>query len=100
MLRQEPAAHSHTAGFDAWLRSRGDTGVKVFTSDDVVDQFGVVKGSYEAVPLPKIKAYTVGPGPQHGVHAWTTMHRLLHIPHLAAPVADRLLTPACPGSRL
>lgn len=59
VLRQSPAAQSHTAGFEAWLRSRGETGVKVFTADDVVDQFGVVKGSYDAVPLPAIKAYTV-----------------------------------------
>lgn len=58
-VRQTPAAQSHSAGFEAWLRSRGDTGVKVFTSDDVVEKFGVVKGSYEPVPLPKIKAYTV-----------------------------------------
>ena len=59
VLRQSPASQSHTAGFEAWMRSRGDTGVKVFTADDVVEQFGVVKGSYEAVPLPQIKAYTV-----------------------------------------
>lgn len=59
VVRQDPASQSHTAGFEAWLRSRGDTGVKVFTSDDVVNQFGVVKGSYDAIPLPKIKAYTV-----------------------------------------
>ena len=59
VIHQTPAAQSHTAGFDAWLRSRGDTGVKVFTSDDVIEQFGVVKGSYETVPLPKIKAFTV-----------------------------------------
>ena len=44
----------------AWLRSRGTTGVKVYTSEDVVDQFGVVKGSYDSVPLPPIKAHTVG----------------------------------------
>ncbi|KAL4518427.1 hypothetical protein Ndes2437A_g04709 [Nannochloris sp. 'desiccata'] len=58
-LRQSASAQSHTAGFEAWMRSRGDTGVQVFTADDVVEQFGVVKGSYEAVPLPQIKAYTV-----------------------------------------
>lgn len=58
-VRQTPAAQSHTSGFEAWLRSRGDTGVKMFTSDDVVEQFGVVKGSYEPVPLPQIKAYSV-----------------------------------------
>ena len=59
VLRQSPSAQSHSAGFEAWLRARGDAGVKVFTSDDVIDQFGVVKGSYDPVPLPHIKAYTV-----------------------------------------
>lgn len=43
----------------AWMRARGPQGAKTFTGDDVVEQFGVVKGSYDAVPLPKIKAYTV-----------------------------------------
>lgn len=33
--------------------------MQVYTSDDVVEQFGVVKDSYDAVPLPRIKAYTV-----------------------------------------
>ena len=46
----------------AWMRARGQSGMKTFTTDDVVDQFGVVKGTYEAVPLPKIKAYTVRGG--------------------------------------
>lgn len=41
------------------MRARGSAGVKTFTADDVVDQFGVAKGSYDTVPLPKIKAYTV-----------------------------------------
>lgn len=50
---------SHTAGFEAWMRSRGQDGIQTFTSDDIINQFGVVKGSYETVPLPKIKAYTV-----------------------------------------
>ena len=50
---------SHTAGFEAWMRSRGQEGVQTFTSEDIISQFGVVKGSYETVPLPKIKAYTV-----------------------------------------
>ncbi|GAB4823140.1 hypothetical protein N2152v2_010186 [Parachlorella kessleri] len=59
-VRQDAAqTQSHTAGFEAWMRSRGQSGMKTFTTDDVVDQFGVVKGTYEAVPLPKIKAYTV-----------------------------------------
>jgi trans-2-enoyl-CoA reductase len=50
---------SHTAGFEAWMRSRGTSGVQTFTSDDIISQFGVVKGSYESVALPKIKAYAV-----------------------------------------
>jgi len=50
---------SHTAGFEAWMRSRGNDGIQTFTSDDIIDQFGVVKGSYEPVPLPQIKAYMV-----------------------------------------
>jgi hypothetical protein len=29
----------------------------VFTGDDVAEEFGVNKSSYEAVELPKIKAY-------------------------------------------
>ena len=31
-------------GPQAWMRSRGDAGVTVFTSDDVADRYGVVKG--------------------------------------------------------
>ena len=41
------------------MRSRGTEGVQTFTSDDIISQFGVVKGSYESVPLPAIKAYAV-----------------------------------------
>ena len=59
ILRESPASQSHTAGFEAWMRSRGNSGVRMFTADDVIEQFGVVKGSYDAVPLPQIKAYTV-----------------------------------------
>jgi trans-2-enoyl-CoA reductase len=50
---------SHTAGFEAWMRSRGSEGVQTFTSDDIISQFGVVKGSYESVALPAIKGYSV-----------------------------------------
>jgi trans-2-enoyl-CoA reductase len=56
-LREDPAARSHSAGFEAWMRARGDAGVKVFTTDDVVAQFGVARGSYEAVPLPRVRAH-------------------------------------------
>lgn len=36
----------------AWLRSRGSDSTTVYTSDTIAEQFGVVKSSYEAVPLP------------------------------------------------
>lgn len=58
-VRQSKEASSHTAGFEAWMRGRGSAGVQVFTADDVIDQFGVVKGSYDAVPLPRIRAHVV-----------------------------------------
>lgn len=58
-VRQSKEAGSHGAGFEAWMRGRGSGGVQVFTADDVIDQFGVVKGSYDAVPLPRIKAHAV-----------------------------------------
>ena len=64
-VRQSKESGSHSAGFEAWMRGRGTGGVQVFTADDVIDQFGVVKGSYEAVPLPRIRAHVVrcsGPG--------------------------------------
>lgn len=41
------------------MRSRGTEGVQTFTSDDIISQFGVVKGSYDSVALPAIKAYSV-----------------------------------------
>lgn len=44
-VQQSQASQSHTAGFEAWLRSRGQAGVRVYTSEDVVDEFGVVKGA-------------------------------------------------------
>ncbi len=55
-VRQSEQFQSHTAGFEAWMRSRGDS-VTTFTADNAADQFGVVKSSYEAVPLPNIRAY-------------------------------------------
>ncbi|KAI7836141.1 hypothetical protein COHA_009971 [Chlorella ohadii] len=57
--QQNKDSQSHTAGFEAWLRSRGEAGVTTYTSDDVIANYGVVKGTYDAVPLPKIKAHTV-----------------------------------------
>lgn len=58
-VRQSKDAGSHTAGFEAWLRGRGSEGIQVFTADDVAERFGVVKGSYDPVPLPRIRAHAV-----------------------------------------
>ena len=50
---------SHTAGFEAWLRARGGPGGgasgngSVFGAEQVAEQFGVVKSSYDAVPTPR-----------------------------------------------
>jgi hypothetical protein len=55
----------------AWLRSRGTTGGTVYTADNIAEQFGVVKSSYEGVPLPPRSVLTAvckGPGkPQEQV---------------------------------
>ncbi len=77
-VRQGAEAQSHSGGFDAWLRSRGDVKVRaaggyaargaalplspqrraqIFTGDDVAEEYGVNKSSYEAVVLPNIRAY-------------------------------------------
>lgn len=40
----------------AWLRSRGPNGTAVYTADTIADQFGVVKCSYDAVPVAVHKA--------------------------------------------
>ncbi|KAK9829388.1 hypothetical protein WJX72_005534 [[Myrmecia] bisecta] len=58
-VRQGPKFDSHSAGFEAWMRTRGDAGATVFTAESMAEQFGVVKGSYDAVALPKIKAFKV-----------------------------------------
>ncbi|XRB25437.1 J domain-containing protein [Pseudoscourfieldia marina] len=58
-VRQSADANSHTAGFEAWMRARGDAANVVYTSETMAEQFGVVKSSYEAVPLPPIRAYQV-----------------------------------------
>jgi hypothetical protein len=49
----------------AWLRSRGSNSSSVYTSETIAEQFGVVKGSYEAVPLQQgavLAAVCRGPG--------------------------------------
>lgn len=67
-----PAAAAAAAFPKAWLCSRGTTGASVFTADTIAEQFGVVKSSYEGVPLPARSVLTAvckGPGrPQEQVH--------------------------------
>ena len=43
----------------AWMQTRGDQGTAVFTADNVADTFGVVEGSYSAVPLPAMNVIQV-----------------------------------------
>ena len=43
----------------AWMRTRGEQGTAVFTADNVADTFGVVEGSYSAVPLPAMDVIQV-----------------------------------------
>ena len=40
------------------MRARGDAN-KTFGVDDIIEKYGVVKGSYEETPLPKIRAFNV-----------------------------------------
>lgn len=58
IVAREEQKGSHTAGFEAWMRARGDAN-KTFGVDDIIDKYGVVKGSYEEVQLPKIRAFNV-----------------------------------------
>ncbi|GBF87666.1 hypothetical protein Rsub_00377 [Raphidocelis subcapitata] len=51
LRRAEGTAPSHTAGFEAWMRARGQAGgPQVYSGDTVAQEFGVVRGTYEAVP--------------------------------------------------
>ena len=50
---------SHTAGFEAYMRARGNGTGMVFGVNDVVDKYGVAAGSYDPVPLPKIQGHRV-----------------------------------------
>ena len=43
----------------AWMRSRGDGATEVFTAETMAAKFGVVEGSYDAVPLPRLDAHVV-----------------------------------------
>ncbi len=57
-VRQSEEAQSHSAGLEAWMRARADTKM-MYTAEDIAEQYGVVKSSYESVPLPPIRAYQV-----------------------------------------
>lgn len=49
--------HPHSDGFAAWMRNRGREGIHVFTTDTVIEKFGVEKDSYQPVPLAPASAY-------------------------------------------
>ena len=41
------------------MRSRGEGATEVFTAETMAAKFGVVEGSYDAVPLPRLDAHIV-----------------------------------------
>ncbi len=41
------------------MRSRGESATTVITAESMADQFGITKGTYEPVPLPRINAHVV-----------------------------------------
>ena len=43
------------------MRSRGDAGTSVLTAESMADRYGVVKGTYASVALPRIQAHTACP---------------------------------------
>lgn len=45
------------------MRSRGEGATEVFTAESMAEKFGVVQGSYDAVPLPRLDAHTVRTNP-------------------------------------
>lgn len=53
--------HKHCPCLQAWMRSRGEAGTATLTAESMAERYGVVKGTYSSVPLPRIQAYTVGP---------------------------------------
>ncbi len=48
------------------MRSRGDSATEVFTAETMAAKFGVVEGSYDAVPLPRLDAHVVSAAPLNG----------------------------------
>jgi len=56
-VRSQP--QSHSAGFEAWVRARGGPESMMYTEDDLIAEQGVMKESYQSVPLPTISAHQV-----------------------------------------
>ena len=48
------------------MRSRGESGTATLTAESMAERYGVVKGTYTSVPLPRIQAYTVSLSLCHG----------------------------------
>ena len=51
------------------MRSRGENGTAVFTAESMAEKFGVNKGSYDAVALPRIKNFKA----LHHLHFYTRL---------------------------
>jgi len=58
-VTQQQHNESHSAGFEAWQRSRGTGMNKTIGVEDIIETYGVVKGSYDEITLPKIRAFRV-----------------------------------------
>ena len=53
----------------AWLRSRGESATQVITAESMAEQYGVMKGTYEAVALPRVNTSVVRAARCHTAHA-------------------------------
>ena len=56
-MKTKNDTHSHSAGFEAWMRGRGDAN-RVIGVDDIVDAYGVVRIVRRSV-FSKISAFRV-----------------------------------------
>jgi len=41
------------------MRARGESGTAVYTADTMAEHFGVAKGTYDVVPLPRLTNHKV-----------------------------------------
>ena len=70
------------------MRSRGEGATEVFTAETMAAKFGVVEGSYDAVPLPRLEAHIVRDGLAYG--AARPIHLLAESEELrVVPVGER-----------